>query len=146
MDYIRRLIEILKENDLAEIEVSTLFRKVGVSRAFGANQPVAFRERASVLEPPAAPADGEAVVKEEVDLAEIKSPMVGTFYRAASPDAEPFVEEGQSIEKGTVVCIIEAMKIMNEIESEYSGTVHKIKVADAEPVEYGQTLMMIKRR
>jgi acetyl-CoA carboxylase biotin carboxyl carrier protein len=70
--------------------------------------------------------------------------MVGTFYRAASPDADPYAEEGQYVEKGAVICIIEAMKIMNEIESEYGGTIRKIKISNAEPVEYGQVLMTIK--
>jgi len=81
--------------------------------------------------------------EEEVEGDIVKSPIVGTFYRAPSPDADPFVEVGQSVDKGQTLCIVEAMKIMNEIESEYSGTVKKILVENAEPVEYDQPLFII---
>jgi acetyl-CoA carboxylase biotin carboxyl carrier protein len=74
----------------------------------------------------------------------ITSPMVGTFYKAPSPDAEPFVSVGSSISAGDVVCIVEAMKMMNEIESEFSGKITEVCVADGEPVEYGQTLMYVE--
>jgi acetyl-CoA carboxylase biotin carboxyl carrier protein len=76
-------------------------------------------------------------------LLEVKSPMVGTFYRAPEPGAAPYVTEGSRIEKGQILCIIEAMKIMNEIESEYTGVVREVPVADAHPVEYGQVLFRI---
>ncbi|RIH88533.1 acetyl-CoA carboxylase biotin carboxyl carrier protein [Calidithermus roseus] len=75
---------------------------------------------------------------------EIKAPIVGTFYRAPSPDAEPFVKEGDTVKKGQVLCIIEAMKLMNEIESDVSGIVRKILVSNGEPVEYGQVLFIIE--
>ena len=78
------------------------------------------------------------------NLLEVKSPMVGTFYRAPSPDAEPFIHTGQVIEAGKVLCIIEAMKLMNEIESEYSGKIAKICVENARPVEFGQVLFLIE--
>jgi len=76
--------------------------------------------------------------------AAIKSPMVGTFYRAPSPDADPYIIEGQRITKGQIVCIVEAMKLMNEIESEYSGIVHTVLVENTQPVEYGQELFIIE--
>jgi acetyl-CoA carboxylase biotin carboxyl carrier protein len=75
---------------------------------------------------------------------EVKAPIVGTFYRAPSPEAEPFVKEGDAVKKGQVLCIIEAMKLMNEIESEVSGVVRKILVSNGEPVEYGQVLFLIE--
>jgi acetyl-CoA carboxylase biotin carboxyl carrier protein len=86
--------------------------------------------------PPAEDADADLIV--------IKSPMVGTFYRAPAPDADPYVTEGDKVSRGQVVCIIEAMKIMNEIESEYAGTVAGIQVENAAPVEYGQPLFSLK--
>lgn len=84
-----------------------------------------------------------AAPQEEPGITYIKSPMVGTFYRAASPESPAFIEPGAKVEEKTVVCIIEAMKIMNEIESEYSGVVKEINVEDAQPVEYGQVLFKI---
>lgn len=83
--------------------------------------------------------------KETVEGETVRSPIVGTFYRAASPDSDPFVEVGDKIEKGDTICIVEAMKIMNEIESEFSGTVKKILVEDAQPVEFDQPLFIIKK-
>ncbi len=102
--------------------------------------------------PEAAPAQPEAPAKPEekgtesecANCVEITAPIVGTFYRAPAPDAEPFVKEGDRVEKGQVVCIIEAMKLFNEIESEVSGIVRKILVENAEPVEYGQPLFLIE--
>ena len=83
--------------------------------------------------------------KETVEGETVRSPIVGTFYRAASPDSDPFVEVGDKIEKGETLCIVEAMKIMNEIESEFTGTVQKLLVEDAQPVEFDQPLFIIKK-
>lgn len=88
--------------------------------------------------------NAEAPMVEEKGIVYIKSPMVGTFYRAASPDSPPFVEEGGKVKTETVVCIIEAMKVMNEIQAEVSGKVLEILVENGEPVEYGQLLMKVK--
>jgi acetyl-CoA carboxylase biotin carboxyl carrier protein len=139
-------VDILKENDLVEIEISTLLRKVRISRGVAAGPSATVAPAQLLSQPASVPDAGEAapVAGEEAGFAEITSPMVGTFYRAPAPGADNYVEEGQRIEKGTPICIIEAMKIMNEIESEYGGTIHKIKVSNAEPVEYGQVLMTIK--
>ncbi len=147
INFIRRLVDILEENNLVEIEVSTLFKKVRISRGAAIGSVAAAITAQSAGPAVSAPGADEtvpAVVEEETGLVEVTSPMVGTFYRAASPDADPYVEEGQYVEKGAVICIIEAMKIMNEIESEYGGTIRKIKMSNAEPVEYGQMLMTIK--
>jgi acetyl-CoA carboxylase biotin carboxyl carrier protein len=92
----------------------------------------------------AGPAAAEPPPAEDADLLVVKSPMVGTFYRAPAPDADPFVAEGDRVSRGQVLCIIEAMKIMNEIESEYAGTVVRLHVENAAPVEYGQPLFSLK--
>ncbi len=89
------------------------------------------------------PAEAETTTKEANNLLEVKSPIVGTFYRSSSPDKEPYVKVGQVIEKGSVVCIVEAMKLFNEIESEVSGKVVKVLVEDAQPVEYDQILFLV---
>jgi acetyl-CoA carboxylase biotin carboxyl carrier protein len=93
---------------------------------------------------PAPPATAEAAPAEDPELREITSPMVGTFYRSPSPDAEPFVKVGDFVEKGSVVCIIEAMKLMNEIEAEVAGEVISIRVENGHPVEYGDALMVVR--
>jgi acetyl-CoA carboxylase biotin carboxyl carrier protein len=141
---VHKLIEILNENDLVEIEVNSLFRKIRVSRGVAASliSYTGVENRASSVPAPAA--EEAAAEGKDAGLKRITSPMVGTFYRAPSPDADSYVEEGQFIEKGTVICIIEAMKIMNEIESEHRGTVISIPVSNGEPVEYGQVLMTVK--
>ncbi len=152
-----KILDLMDERGIAEIEVRSLFRTVRISRAAtGAN--VSFISAGPVdpalaptgkAAPPlpageaaaAAPAEAEAA---DEDLIVVKSPMVGTFYRAPAPDADPFVTEGDKVSRGEVVCIIEAMKIMNEIESEYAGTVARIHVENAAPVEYGQPIFSLK--
>jgi acetyl-CoA carboxylase biotin carboxyl carrier protein len=92
---------------------------------------------------PAMPSDPAAMTAPEPKLAELKSPMVGTFYAAPEPGAKPFVTVGSRVSKGQVLCIIEAMKIMNEIESEHAGVVKEVTAVDAHPVEFGQVLFRI---
>src|SRR5208283_22023 len=92
---------------------------------------------------PAAPAAAAPATDQNKMTKDIKSPMVGTFYRAPSPEAEPFVEVGQTVEIGQVVCIVEAMKLMNEIKSEVRGKITEVAVQNAEPVEFGQTLFVV---
>lgn len=95
--------------------------------------------------PTPAPTPKPEAPKEDTSrYVEVKAPIVGTFYRAPSPEAEPFVKEGDMVKKGQVLCIIEAMKLMNEIESEVSGVVRKILVSNGEPIEYGQVLFLIE--
>jgi acetyl-CoA carboxylase biotin carboxyl carrier protein len=152
-----KILDLMDERGIAEIEVRSWFRTVRISRAGGAN--VSFISAGPADPALAGPAgraaahplpDGEAAaVAAEAEAADeelivIKSPMVGTFYRAPAPDADPFVAEGDKVSRGDVLCIIEAMKIMNEIESEHAGTVARIHVENAAPVEYGQPLFSLK--
>jgi acetyl-CoA carboxylase biotin carboxyl carrier protein len=164
---IRKLIRILKEEEVDEIEVRRGLTKIRVVRrrmaeaatgalpAAGETADALHTPGETVQPPPeetvppgadsrpsppipAADAVGSAA------MTEIKSPMVGTFYRSPNPESEPFVVEGGRVEIGNVLCIIEAMKLMNEIESDTSGIIRKILVEDAEPVEFGQPLFLVE--
>ncbi len=147
---IRKLIKLVQSSDVTEIEVSDGEHSVRISRQSTAHPapaaPVAVTAPASIATTATAGSKPVAAAAEE-DPADhphaVKSPMVGTFYRAPSPDAEPFVREGQKVSKGDVLCIIEAMKLMNEIEAEYDGVVEKILAENASPIEYGQALFII---
>lgn len=142
---IRKLIRLMQNTDVAEIEVTEGDQSVRVSRqGHVASVPMAafappMQAAAPAAAPQAAPMEAPAAAEENV----VKSPMVGTFYQAASPDAEAFVTEGAKIQKGDTLCIIEAMKLMNEIEAEYSGVVEKTLVENASPIEFGQPLFII---
>lgn len=144
---LKKILDLMDERGIAEIEVRSVFRTVRISRAAaGAN--VSFIT-AGPVDPALAPAGKAAAPLPEAEAAEedlivIKSPMVGTFYRAPAPDADLFVEEGDKVSRGQVLCIIEAMKIMNEIESEHAGTVAQIHVENSAPVEYGQPIFSLK--
>jgi len=148
-DEIRELIRILEDSDVEEIEIVEWFKRVRVSKKSRlAAAPAAAPAPAAPL--PAAPAaDKQMEAKpasaeaDVADLAPIKSPMVGTFYAAPAPDADPYVKPGDRVGKGTVVCIVEAMKLMNEIRSEAEGRVVKVLVENGQPVEYGQTLFLL---
>jgi acetyl-CoA carboxylase biotin carboxyl carrier protein len=145
-DTIKKLIGILKEEAVDEIEVRRFWTTVRVARRTR-NSGVQQQSSESVDGGAAQPAgEREPASLEVVDgtLEKIVSPMVGTFYRASNPEAEPFVYEGKMIEQGEVLCIIEAMKLMNEIEAESSGVIRKILVRDSEPVEYGQPLFLVE--
>ena len=144
-DYIEKLAKVLAETGLTEISLEdgeqaiTLRKEVVVSSA---PQVVAAPVQAAApVAAASAPAADVAPAKKGTP---ITSPMVGTFYKAPSPDAKPFVEVGQTVAQGDVVCIVEAMKLMNEIESEFSGKVVEICVEDGQPVEFGQVLMYIE--
>lgn len=153
---IRKLIKLVEESNIGELEVSGWGQKVRISKKpKESNQSSQDKGTATItVEPKAEPVvvtPAPAVNKEPVKTIEdtdhlipIKSPMVGTFYRAPAPDAKPYVELNQQIAAGQVVCIIEAMKLMNEIESEIAGRVAKILVENAKPVEFGQTLFLIE--
>jgi len=148
---IKKILDLMDERGVAEIEVRSWFRTVRISRAAaGANVSfITAGEGGRPLGVPGAAAPqqlaaGEPPADADEDLIVVKSPMVGTFYRAPAPDVDPFVTEGDRVSRGQVVCIIEAMKIMNEIESEYAGTVARIHVENAAPVEYGQPLFSLK--
>jgi len=112
-----------------------------------AAQPAAPPPAETAAPPASSPADNAAPAADESDCpgcVEITAPIVGTFYRKPAPDAQPFVEVGDRVEKGQVVCIIEAMKLFNEIESEVAGVIRKVLVEDGEPVEYGQPLFLVE--
>jgi acetyl-CoA carboxylase biotin carboxyl carrier protein len=152
-DRIRRLIDILREEDLDEIEVRNWFSGIRIARR---RDPVATDQAETAHEEPAAEAavPAEAPVPapdvapptpdQDEGLEQIVSPMVGTFYRSAGPGKDPFIEIGSSVEIGQVLCIIEAMKLMNEIEAERGGVIRKILVKDSQPVEFGQPLFLVE--
>jgi len=145
---VKKLIELLEESAISEIEIKEGEESVRISRANSAPAyvpPPAPLPAAAA--PPAAQALGApppAVAEPEVDGTMINSPMVGTFYISPSPGAPAFVKAGQTIKPGDTICIVEAMKILNQIESEVSGVVKKVLVEDGQPVEFGQPLMIVE--
>lgn len=146
LDQIRAVIKIASESpDVAELEVASDTLKVVVKKVAGAVRAVvstpSSSSSASSAAVPSAPSS--AATGSSDQLVPITAPMVGTFYRAPKPDAPPFVAEGDLVEPGQAVCIIEAMKLFNEIQSEVRGRVAKIMVENASPVEYGQLLMLV---
>ncbi len=146
LDQIRAVIKIASESpDVAELEVASETLKVVVRKVVGAVRAVISTPSASPsTSPGAVPFAPPSVTTGPTDqLVPITAPMVGTFYRAPKPDAPPFVAEGDAVEPGQAVCIIEAMKLFNEIQSEVQGRVAKILVENASPVEYGQLLMLV---
>lgn len=142
ISYIKKLIKIVELSEIEELEVRKWWTKVRISKRRSVGTPPAGGQ---VVEVGSAPAPQTAEEEKAVaeNLVEINSPMVGTFYRAPSPGAQPYVQVGEGVTPGQVVCIIEAMKLMNEIEAEVSGTIEKILVEDGRPVEYGQTLFLV---
>ena len=147
---LKTLIELVESSGIGELEVQEGEERVRITRAQAAvgtpSAPGAAVYAASgpVAAPAAAPAPAEApapVIEPEGHF--VKSPMVGTFYRAASPGAKPFVEVGDSVQVGDTLCIIEAMKLMNEIEADKAGVVKQILAENGQPVEYGQSLVVI---
>ena len=143
---IKKLIDLIEESDIAEIEISEGEESVRISR-YSAAAPVQYAAPAAVAAPAVASVAAPAPVapaEEKISGHVVKSPMVGTFYRSASPGSPSFVEVGQSVSVGQTLCIIEAMKILNQIEADKSGKVKQIMVENAHPVEYGQPLFIIE--
>jgi acetyl-CoA carboxylase biotin carboxyl carrier protein len=142
---IKKLIEIIEESDIAELEIKEGEEAIRISRYSSAAAPVVYASA-----PAPAPSAGLVAVasaapaEEKITGHVVKSPMVGTFYRAASPGAKVFTDVGQKVQVGDTLCIIEAMKILNQIEADKSGTVTKILVENGQPVEYGQPLFIIE--
>jgi acetyl-CoA carboxylase biotin carboxyl carrier protein len=136
VDLVRQLGVALTELGLTELEVSVGDTRVRLQRAAAAPSPVA-----QVAGPTERPLVGEVVPPAMIT---VEAPMVGTFYRASAPGAEPYVNEGDVVKEGQILCIIEAMKLMNEIESKASGRIAKILVENGQPVEYGQPLFLIE--
>ncbi|MEH0166772.1 acetyl-CoA carboxylase biotin carboxyl carrier protein [Paucibacter sp. JuS9] len=147
---LKTLIDLVSESNISELEITEADGKVRIVKQDGsAMVPMAQVMQApmaapAVAPPPAAPAAPVAAAPAAETGHTVKSPMVGTFYRSSSPNAKAFVEVGQSIKEGEPICIIEAMKIMNEIEADKTGTVTKILVENGQPVEFGQALFIIE--
>ena len=144
---LKKLIDLVQESGIAELEITEGEEKVKIVKGGAASVSAAPAAAALVQEArPAASAAAAAPAAEPPAGQEghvVKAPMVGTFYRSPSPDAKPFVEVGQTIKEGDTICIIEAMKLMNEIEADASGIVKAILVENGQPVEYGQPLFML---
>lgn len=159
---IKKLIKIVEDSEIDQLEVSRWGKKIKITRRISGSNghsgdspvfqiaspmpavaaPLPATQAAPAVLPSAAPVDS-APPSADKNYIEIKSPMVGTFYTAPAPDAPPYTKIGDRVSVGQVVCIIEAMKLMNEIESEVSGTVAKIVIENAQPVEFGQVLFLI---
>ncbi len=153
--YIKKVIKLVEKSEVDEIEIEEEGKKIRVAKHRNSLPAVPVQATSPVPIPAAAPApplptSGTAPAtpppqtKPEKKYHEIKSPIVGTFYRAPAPDAENYVEVGQEIKVGTVLCIVEAMKLMNEIESDVNGRVAQILVENGKPVEYNQVLFLIE--
>jgi acetyl-CoA carboxylase biotin carboxyl carrier protein len=144
---LKKLIDLVQESGIGEIEITEGEEKVRISRQASGSPLIMAGPAAQSLAvgvPAAAPAGAAAAAEAEAKGHTLKSPMVGTFYRAPSPGAPAFVEVGQSVTKGQTLCIIEAMKLLNEIECDQSGMVKAILVENGQPVEYGQPLFLIE--
>ncbi|MBU2491127.1 MAG: acetyl-CoA carboxylase biotin carboxyl carrier protein [Bacteroidetes bacterium] len=152
LNLIKKLIKVVENSEINEFEYEEGELKVKISKNFNGlpvqsylqnySQPMMQQAPAVTAESPK-PAVGETEKKS--NLHEVRSPIVGTFYRAPAPDADPYVQVGDSISQGGVLCIVEAMKLMNEIESDVSGKIVKILVENATPVEYNQPLFLVEK-
>jgi acetyl-CoA carboxylase biotin carboxyl carrier protein len=148
---LKKLIDLVEDSGIAELEVTEGEEKVKIVKGGAAGREVVMLSPSAVpvsappvqaapaVAAPAAAAEAPAVPEGHI----IKSPMVGTFYRAGAPGAKPFVEVGDTVKVGQIICVIEAMKLMNEIECDKDGVVKAVMVENAQPVEYGEPLMMI---
>lgn len=144
---VKKLIEMLEASEIDEIEIQEGEESVRISRSRAAPEPAPASVRS--VEPPRPTAEAPAAAPELADATEpeeniVKAPMVGIFYEAQAPGKPSFVELGQAVKEGDVLCIIEAMKIMNQVEAERGGVVSKIMVENGDPVEYGQPLFIIR--
>ena len=145
---LKKLIDLVEESGISELELTEGEEKVRISRNLPQGQSVMHYAQPQMIQQaaPAAPAAAEAPVEAAPAAIEghvIKSPMVGTFYRTPSPDAKSFVDIGSSVAVGDTLCIIEAMKLLNEIESDHAGVIKAILVENGQPVEYGEPLFII---
>ncbi len=158
LNYVKKLVKLLSESNVDEIEIEEDGKKVRLVKHTSAAQaspaPVVMRPvQEAALPAPAAPTPLHLVSSSVAPAAaapapqyhEIKSPIVGTFYRSPAPDAAPFVQVGSTVEPGAVLCIVEAMKLMNEIEADVAGKIAKIMVENGQPVEYDQTLFLVEK-
>lgn len=160
LKYVKQLLELVEKSAVNEIELEEKGQKIRITKSAphaASSTPVYLPPvqhqvmmPAPAVAPTSAPAEAEtkpsapAPTPETKKYHEIKSPIVGTFYRSPSPDAPPYVDVGSKVKPGTVLCIVEAMKLMNEIESDIAGTIVKINVENGKPVEYGQVLFLVE--
>ena len=140
---IKELVDIMNENGLAEVEVEQEGFKVRIIKIRQGTIEQVVMSAAPAVSHAAAP-QGQEAPAQKSGAKEVKSPMVGTFYRAPGPDTEPYVQVGDVIQKGDVLCIVEAMKLMNEVKAEFGGRVVEISVENADAVEYGQVLFLVE--
>lgn len=152
---VKKLIELLDESGIAEIEITEGEESVRISRhshsaampfAYAPPQPIPTAATAAAPVPSGAPAAASPAPEPKEEGYEVTAPMVGTFYNASSPGSPPFVQVGDRVNEGDILCIIEAMKMMNQIEADVSGIIKSIRVQNGEPVEYGQVLFVIDQR
>lgn len=148
INLVKKLIKIVEQSEISKISIQEGDVKIKISKNSDSHAEVAFTQNAPMQQPVQAtlPAIEKQPAEEapQKNLHEIRSPIVGTFYRAPAPDADPYVKVGDEVSPGTVLCIVEAMKLMNEIESDVSGKIVKILVENATPVEYNQPLFLIE--
>ena len=162
LNQIKQILDLVREHELAEFEIEHEGLRLKVRKDSNGSHPVTLAAPpptplalpaagAPLAGPPAAPgglsaATGAETAEAEIELAVVKSPIVGTFYRSSEPGSASFVEIGSTVKKGEVLCIIEAMKLMNEIDSEYDGEIANIYVENGQPVQYGERLFAIRTR
>ena len=148
---IQQLIKFVAKSGVSEVKIESKDLKIGIKTGYTQN-PVVYSQPQTIISPPQSVPNIEPnsdagnekeIVSEESNLITIKSPIIGTFYRKAAPDKPNFIENGDTISEGDVLCVIEAMKLFNEIESEFSGKIIKILVDDASPVEFDQPLFLV---
>lgn len=152
LNYLKKLIKILDTSNLADLEIEEEGTKIKLSKPrpkftgmMQASQPVSQIQQMPQTSELVDVNAGKNEAADNKNLYEVRSPMVGTFYRSPAPDADSYVNVGSNVSEGTVICIIEAMKLMNEIESEVSGKIVKVLVENAKPVEYNQPLFLVER-
>ncbi len=153
INLLKKLVKLVETSDITDFSVEEGDLKVSISKKQPAQAMVSLPAPAAAYAPtvqenapqPVQPAALNAPENNSENLHEIKSPIVGTFYRAPAPDADPYIQVGQQVSEGTVLCIVEAMKLMNEIESDIGGKVVKVLVENATPVEYNQPLFLIEK-
>ena len=155
---VKKLIELLDESGIAEIEITEGEESVRISRyapgavslaapvAAAVAAPAAALPPTAAAAPVAAAAEAAVPAEPDEDGFEVKAPMVGTVYAASSPGAAPYVQVGDRVSEGDILCVIEAMKMMNQIEADVSGVIKSIRIQNGEPVEFGQTLIVIDQR
>ena|SRR5476649_684548 len=153
LDQIRDILNLVREHELSEFEIEHDGLRLKIRKDGNGVQLVAHAAQGTqtiVAPAAAAPAPNAAApvaeMGDEIELAVVKSPIVGTFYRSSEPSSAPFIEIGSSVKKGDVLCIIEAMKLMNEIDSEYDGEVVNVYVENGQPVQYGERLFAIRTK